>query len=265
MDNELPEHLVELGLSRAEATAYLSLVEHGPLSASTLATRVGVPRGSVYPLLGSLRDRGLVASGAGYGTRFRALPPEEALPALIDRERASLDRREVIAKELVERLAQISESAREELGDSEIIEVIRNPRVLAERFERMCAAARHSTEAFVKLPVRVAPQRGDPPGPAPGVRAREIWEPAVADDPALRELLARKVRAGDEVRLHDGELPMKFVLFDGVVAFIPLPTPQEAHGMTDVVIRHPALGTTLRMLFDVVWERATPWDGERPS
>ncbi|MGH7938038.1 MAG: helix-turn-helix domain-containing protein, partial [Bryobacteraceae bacterium] len=52
------------GLSKAQAQVYLALVSHPkPLGASALAAAAGVPRPSVYPVISSLVDKGMVRSG----------------------------------------------------------------------------------------------------------------------------------------------------------------------------------------------------------
>ncbi len=53
--------LVRTGLTRNEAKVYLTLLEHGPLLAGSVASRSGIHRRSVYDLLERLIQKGLVS------------------------------------------------------------------------------------------------------------------------------------------------------------------------------------------------------------
>src|SRR3989442_1500701 len=86
MKHENRAELVELGLSPTEAQIYLALLQGAALSASAIATATGLSRTAVYQILCNLSDKGLIESGAGYGTKFAVISPERALRGLIARE-----------------------------------------------------------------------------------------------------------------------------------------------------------------------------------
>src|SRR5687768_10980870 len=94
------EKLEQLGLSPAEAQIYLAVLRNGPLAAARIAHETGIQRTSVYPTLCSLADKGLVAGGTGYGTKFAAVRPDEALRSLVAREKQKIAEQEQIAEEL---------------------------------------------------------------------------------------------------------------------------------------------------------------------
>ncbi len=100
--------LEQIGLSAPEARVYLALLHHGPLAAAGIAAQTGITRTSVYPTLCSLADKGLVEGGLGQGSRFAAVSPAHALPALIVRDKEAVSERERIATELVETLGPIA-------------------------------------------------------------------------------------------------------------------------------------------------------------
>src|ERR1700742_3988473 len=107
MNYEQRGKLEQLGLSSTEAGIYLTLLKSGPLSASALAIATQIPRTSVYPTLASLVDKGLVEDGAEHGSRFTAVPPDEALATLISREEETLRRRSGLARELAQEFSEI--------------------------------------------------------------------------------------------------------------------------------------------------------------
>ena len=129
--------LEKIGLSTAEAQIYLALARVGaPMAASAIVAATGVPRGSIYPTLSSLTDKGLVEAEPGYGGRFSAVSAERAMPSLIAREKEELIERENLAVVLANELKSEQDPGGNTLT-SEFIQVLKDPRVAAERFERL--------------------------------------------------------------------------------------------------------------------------------
>src|SRR6266550_5967942 len=135
MANDPASALQELGLLAAEAHVYLALVRNGALSGSAVASVTGFPRSSVYLTLNSLLDKGLIEGGPGHGSRFAVVPPNKALPSLVVQEKEAISQREKVAAHLGQRLSSLVEPA--ETGPDELIQVIRSPRGVADRYERL--------------------------------------------------------------------------------------------------------------------------------
>lgn len=249
--------LEQLGLSMAEAQVYLALVRSStPMGASAVVSATGVPRSSVYPTLSALADAGLVQAEAGYGGRFSAVPAEQALPSLIVREKEKLSHREKVAEELARDLKPMGDSVAGR-AEAELIQVLRDPRVIAERFERLEAEVERQMDGFIKAPIFC--RSDNPPlnkALSRGVRVRGLYERAVLEDPAVKPTLAAFIAQGEEARLYDGELPHKLAIFDRQNILLPLITP-SGQGRT-LFIRHPQLAASLEMLFESLWERAEP-------
>ncbi len=250
--------LEKVGLSTAEAQIYLALVRNGgALSASAIVAATGVPRSSVYPTLTRLTDLGCVEAEAGYGGRFSAIPAEHALSYLIVREREELSRREQVARELSAQLKPVTDAVGTNGGEAELIQVLRDPRVIAERFERLELEAERQIEVFCKAPVFV---RAGNPSQAKamrrGVHYRGLYERAIVDAPEVEPYLSSWITAGEEARIYEGDLPHKLAIFDRQNILMPLPT-SSGNGRT-LFIRNPQLAMSLGMLFDFLWEKATP-------
>jgi sugar-specific transcriptional regulator TrmB len=252
-----------LGLSSGEAAVYIVLVGKGRLGVQGMAELSGVPRSSLYPTLRSLADKGLVEGGAGYRGRYRAVPTEIALSSLIDRQRETLSERERLAKELIERLAFAGDGV-EDPGE-DVIEILRNRRVIADRYERLQLLAEREIKVLVKTPIL---GRGENPAQEAalrrGVRVRALYERAALEDEAIAPYVKHWIVTGEDARLYNGELPLKFALFDDRNVLMPLETPAEADSLTAVLIRHAALGAGLKMLFECLWENAAPVGSEVP-
>ena len=258
MRNEHQEALKKIGLSASEAQIYLMLLQKGsPVGASAVASSAGMARSSVYPALNRLTDLGLVEAEAGYGSGFSAVPPKKALPHLIVRETEALSERKQLAGTLVEQLASLA-APTESNGESDVIQVLRDPRVIAERFERLQHEAEEQIELFVKAPM-FNPRSSNPAEEKAirrGVRYRCLYESAIVDAPEIKPYLSKWIAAGEEARVHRGELPYKLALFDRHCLLLPLVT-ADGNGKA-LFIKHPQLATGLGMLFDYLWNDAAP-------
>ena len=257
MRQDVQMQLQELGFRPAEAQICLALVHNGALSGSALAGVTGHPRSSVYLTLNSLLDKGLIEGGTGNGSRFSVVPPDKALPFMVVQEQEALAEREKVATRLGQQLSPLIEPT--ETGPDELIQVIRNPRAVAERYDRLRLGAEHSVEVFAKAPIFARP------GPDPvleevlrrGVRCRGVCERAVLNDPAVGPYLARWTAAGEELRIYDGKLPHKIALFDRQSVFVALTMAGDQ--MRTVFIRHPELANSLGILFDTFWAQSRPF------
>jgi sugar-specific transcriptional regulator TrmB len=260
--------LERFGLSPAEAQVYVALVRNGALGATALADATSVQRTAVYPILTSLTQKGMVEAGTGYGSRFTAVRPDEALASLVAREREEILQRERLAAENLlqsKRLAadlakQLESLARppENNGDLEVIQVLRDPRIATERFERLQLEAKQQVDFFVKAPI-LNPRSSNPTEEKAlrrGVRYRAIYERAIVDAPEIKPFLSKWIAAGEEARVYDGELPHKVAIFDAQNILIPLVTP--GHRGRILFIRHPQLAASLGMLFEFLWQLAKP-------
>jgi sugar-specific transcriptional regulator TrmB len=252
-DGFVPE-LEELGLSTAEAQLYVVLIKNGSLGAAAVANLAGIQRSNVYPILCSLIDKGVVEGGAGYGSKFTAVPPAQALPLLVSREREQLVERERLADQLARRMAPFLTSA--EATPEELIQVLRNPTVIAERFDRLQVETKRRIDIIVKAPI--LNPRGDNPTQAKalkrGVRIRGLYERAAITDPGVAPYLDDWIAGGEQMRVYDGELPHKLVIFDTQVVLLPLSMPGTQ--MLALVIKHEQLAQSLTIMFESFWREA---------
>ena len=83
-DATLRAHLRRFGLSEKEVDTYLTLLEHGEATASTIADIAGVSKRYVYSVSETLEDRGFVeVTDHVVPTTIRALPPEQVVDELV--------------------------------------------------------------------------------------------------------------------------------------------------------------------------------------
>jgi sugar-specific transcriptional regulator TrmB len=259
--------LERLGLSETEAQIYLTLLKKGSAwKAAAIAATVQTARSTAYEAINSLKDRGLLEAEVGYGGRFSAVPAEQALPHLIAAEQEELSQRQ---QELSQRKEVASELARELNSlaagpgtessgtESRVVEFLRDPRVVAERFARLQHEAEQKIDVIVKAPMLLG--AGNPAqqkAQRRGVCCRGLYERAVMDVPGVQPYIAQWVAQGEEARVYDGELPHKLAIFDEKIVLLPLIRPGEQP--KTLLVRHAQLAQSLTIAFDHLWDRSEP-------
>lgn len=99
---KLIDQLRKIGFSEKEAQVYLQLIHLGAQSASVLSRHTGINRTTLYDVLESLKERGIVQSVKKKGTTlFTALHPEELL-RFLEREKTEAVRKLEKQQEAVE-------------------------------------------------------------------------------------------------------------------------------------------------------------------
>ena len=75
----------DLGFTSYEATAYVSLLEHNPVTRYELSKNSGVPRSAIYTVIHKLSEIGAVSAQSSEPEKYVPLPPEQ-LFALLGRQ-----------------------------------------------------------------------------------------------------------------------------------------------------------------------------------
>jgi sugar-specific transcriptional regulator TrmB len=255
--------LEQWGLSSPEAQVYLTLVRNAERAgASAIASASGMPRPSVYPILKALVEKGMVQNGEGYGSEFAALPPDEALPRLLAAEKEKLKEREQLTGDLIKKL-RVEVGKKPKTLETKLIELLRDPRVRGERFQQLQREAKQEVNTLASVANVPLEQRrqGNPAlceSLRRGIKHRVIYEAAILEHEYIAPFLKGWIELGEEARVYRGHLPLKVALFDDKIAWIPLEVNAPRHPVISLVIRHHALGQTLRLLFDYLWNESEP-------
>lgn len=254
--------LVELGLTRYEAKAYLALIQRESYAASELAIEAGIPRQRIYDVLNGLVSRGLARDWPGPVTRYAATDPAAATDRLLAVQRQALSSLEAKSAELAATLRATWESGRAETAPLDYVEVLRDPGLLGARFLDLQREARFELLTFSKAPYAIP---SNPVGLettrriiAAGGDVRCIYEASILDHPdALAETLTF-MQAGEGARITD-QLPMKLCLADGHRALFSLTDPIAGRlTSTNILVEHPSLTSTLRTAFETIWNASQP-------
>ena len=88
---EFPEKdiktFVELGLSHVETKIFLTLIQSGTLKVETISKLSNISRGDVYRNLSKLQNDGLVEKQISRPAMFSAIPINDAIEGLINRQK----------------------------------------------------------------------------------------------------------------------------------------------------------------------------------
>jgi predicted DNA-binding transcriptional regulator len=261
--------LVALGLARYEARVYLALVRRESYTAAEVAREADVPRQRVYDVLDALVRRRLAIAHPGRVATFSAIAPELAVARLMALQRESLERLDRVSSALTAALVPVWADGRTQTVPIDYVEILRDPKSIAEAFTDIQGQARHELLSFCKPPF-VAPAAN-----TPGIKVvrrlrrsggsvRAIYTHDALDDAEVLESVRRFGAAGEEHRFT-ADLPLKLVVADASLVLCDMPDPVAGTGATTALyIEHPALAACLRLAFLTVWESAETAQNARP-
>jgi hypothetical protein len=260
-EEEPVNDLVALGLARYEARVYLALVRRESYTAAEVARAADVPRQRVYDVLDTLVRRRLAVAHPGRVATFSAIAPELAVARLMTLQREQLERLDRVSTALTAALVPVWADGRNHTEPLDYVEILRDPKAIAEAFTDIQAHADHELLSFCKPPF-VAPAAN-----TPGIKVtrrlhrsggtvRAIYTHDALDDADVLENVRRFGAAGEECRFT-AELPLKLVVADARLVLCDMPDPVAGTGATTALyIEHPALAACLRLAFLTVWEGA---------
>ncbi|MFD7834465.1 TrmB family transcriptional regulator [Streptomyces sp. NPDC059761] len=261
LDDGAVNDLVALGLSRYEARVYLTLVRRESYTAAEVARAADVPRQRVYDVLDALVRRRLALLRPGRVAAFSAVAPEPAVSRLMALQRESLERLDQASVALAAVLAPVWSAGRTHTDPLDYIEVIRDPKQIAERFAGIQEQAARELLSFCKPPF-VAPAANDEGIEAvrrlrrAGGTARAVYTHDALGDAEVLENVRRFGESGEESRFAP-QLPLKLIIADASLVLCDMPDPMaETRATTALYIEHPALAACLRMAFLTVWDQA---------
>lgn len=97
----LEKYLQEIGLSEKESQIYLALLQVDSESIQDIAKKTGINRTTVYPVLESLNQKGLVSEVQdGKKTMYQAAPPER-LETFVERQKVLLTEKAKRLKDII--------------------------------------------------------------------------------------------------------------------------------------------------------------------
>ncbi|MFZ0514324.1 MAG: helix-turn-helix domain-containing protein [Candidatus Nitrosopolaris sp.] len=142
--NDLVGSLEELGLSRYEAGAYLTMIRKGSLAASEISYYANLPRTKVYSTLKKLEKKRLSIVSQSKPLICSAIPPEEAFSDIVK----LYERRSKNMKKIVDRLQRITEEQKPKASEERRYYIL-DPNSTLEKMKSLIANSKSSVYAVL--------------------------------------------------------------------------------------------------------------------
>jgi sugar-specific transcriptional regulator TrmB len=142
--NDLVGSLEELGLSRYEAGAYLTMIRKGSLAASEISYYANLPRTKVYSTLKKLEKKRLSIVSQSKPLICSAIPPEEAFRDIVK----LYERRSKNMKKMVDRLQKITEEQKPKASEERRYYIL-DPNSTLEKMKTLIANSKSSVLAIL--------------------------------------------------------------------------------------------------------------------
>jgi predicted transcriptional regulator len=226
-------------------------------SAQALAANVEASVSAIGAALETLESKGLVARSMATPDHFVASPPAVALGSLIVQRQEEIRRAQLELGSLTERYR----GAAAERTHTDVIDVVRGPQAVAQRFAQLQRGAKREVLALVKSTVALVSAEenvDEEVALGRGVTYQVVLERAAFDKPGFFGMVEESVNAGELVRVAD-TVPLRLVVADRELALLPLLTSGDDDLGAGALLVHPSgLLDALVSLFDFVWTQANP-------
>lgn len=140
-------------------------------------------------------------------------------------------------------------------GHGPVLELIESRAHLSAVLAQLYESYRSDVMCFQRAPI-LAPTVLPPQTPRSGVRVRTVSDNSLLEAPGAFERIKEDVMRGEQARMQPA-LPFKMMIFDRKAAVISLDGDRPEHAPT-LLVHSGALLNALCLLFEFVWERATP-------
>lgn len=237
------KELRELGLSDNEITAYLALLENGSMSAYELSNQTKIARSTIYGLMNSLQDKGLV--GERHDTDTTAFTPStpESVLSLLDERRERVKSIIPSLEELQERtssLFDINHFGGRQGVKNVMNDIVQEPGTTA-RFFGVGMKFLEFSEPFVKQYFRRKEEN-------------DIFVKGILSDTTEERKIEEEqgVRRSEFRYLPAVQFESSFFIYRDKVAFVSYEANQRGY-----IIRHEALHNHMEQVFDMLWRTAS--------
>jgi hypothetical protein len=202
-------------------------------------------------LLADLEALGLATHTTKVPRVYVAAPPEFAVAALVKQKQAMLERVRVAIPDLEAHSARSNHAD----GHEPVLELIESRAHLGAVLGQLYESFRSDVMCFQRAPT-LAPTVLPPQTPRSGVRIRTVSDNSLLETPGALERIREDVARGEQARTQPA-LPFKMMIFDRKAAVISLDGDRPETAPT-LLVHGGALLNALCLLFEFVWERATP-------
>jgi predicted transcriptional regulator len=240
-----------LGIGEVEERAYRALLLRRMATAAEVAKEIRTTPRVARRLLAGLEALGLATHTPKVPKVYVASPPEFTITALIKQQQAVLERARTAIPDLEEQAAR-SDGGN---GHDPVLELISNRAQLGVVLQQMYESFRTEAMCFQRAPI-LTPEVMPPRKLRTGMQVRTISDNSMLEMPGMLGRLKDDVARGEQARMI-GTLPFKMMIFDRHAAVLTLNSESPEKSPT-LLVHGGALLKALCLLFEFMWERATP-------
>jgi sugar-specific transcriptional regulator TrmB len=106
--SEVMEGLAFFGLEEIDSRVYMGLLQTGSVSVGTLSAKLGIDRGKTYRALNKLRNMGVVSTTFSNPTLCKAVPPTEALNAILGRKQDEITTMKNLSQKIIQDIGEVA-------------------------------------------------------------------------------------------------------------------------------------------------------------
>lgn len=243
--------LALLGIGDLEERVYRILLKRRRASAADIAVDLAISPDDATRLLEHLESLGLGTHLPGLPKAYVAVEPELAIDALIKQRQHALEQ----ARKAVPILAETFAKATVEHADQQpVIESVTNRAHLRHLLAQFHQSAQTDLMVFQKGPV-IVPGDQFMGGAVTSALVRTVSDESYLAAPGGLDELYKDMARGEQARTFS-RLPFKMVIADKRTALINLDA--QDPDAPKIVIHRSTLLEALCLLFEFVWEKATP-------
>lgn len=243
--------LALLGIGDLEERVYRALLKRHGASAAVIAGELAMTLDDATRALEHLDSLGLVTHTPEVPKTYVTVEPELAIDALIKQRQRALEQARTVVPTLAQAFAHASA---DHAGQQPVIELITNRAHLGQVLVQMYQSAQTELVAFQKVPV-ILPSTQLTGETATEAVVRTISDESFLEVPGVLELMRQDMARGEQARTFSS-LPFKMMIADKRTAVITLDA-QDPQAPT-LLIHRSTLLEALCLLFEFVWEKATP-------
>ncbi|MEU5398289.1 helix-turn-helix domain-containing protein [Streptomyces sp. NPDC005963] len=255
---KLGEALRLLGLDRAAAQVYLTLLELAPAPLSTIADAAGVDGTEIAGAYGALVEAGLASAVREGADVVAPVSPTAGLEILARHRAAEVEESRIAVGGAFESFRRQRLAA----YNDDLVEVVTGD-AIGPRMRLAWASARDQIRQFESPPYFPLPGATDDALAtlARGVTQRVVYSRASLEHPGhLKEVIEPCVKAGEQARVLPS-VPVKLVIIDEAYALVSLSIKEADVHNTMLVVQPCGLLSGLIALFEQSWQNALPFEG----
>lgn len=243
--------LALLGIDDVAERVYHALLKRHRASAAVIAGDLAMTSDDATSLLEHLESLGLGTHTLESPRTYVSVEPELAIDALIKQRQRTLEQARTVVPTLAKAFAHAS---LDHAGQQPAIELITDRAQLGQVLVQMYQSAQTELVAFQKVPI-ILPSTQITSETSTEAVVRTISDESFLEAPGVLELLRNDMAHGEQARTFS-RLPFKMMIADRRIAVITLDA-QDPEAPT-LLIHRSTLLEALCLLFEFVWEKATP-------